>query len=75
MDGAKALYRYSRGTLKLSVLVSRRTFCAEFFSRERLEREVMRILVIVGSNFLENRKDRKSKVSLEIYVSQGLVRT
>ena len=59
----------------MSVLVSRRTFCAEDFSRERLEREVMRILVIVGCNILENRMRRKGKVSLAIYVSQGLVST
>ena len=59
----------------MSVLVSRRTFCAEDFSRERLEREVMRILVIVRCDFAENAKRRKGKVSLAIYVSQGLVRT
>lgn len=33
----------------------------------------MRILVIVGSDFAENAKRRKGKVSLAIYVSQGLV--
>ena len=59
----------------MSVLVSRRTFCAEVFSRERMEREVMRILVIVGSDSDENSECRKSKVSLAIYVSQGLVST
>ena len=53
----------------MSVLVSRRTFCAEVFSRERMEREVMRILVIVGSDFTENVKRRKGKVSSAIYVS------
>ena len=35
----------------------------------------MKILAIVGCDFLENRKRRKSKVSLAIYVSQGLVST
>ena len=59
----------------MSVLVSRRTFCAEVFSRERMEREVMRILVIVGSDSDENSECRKSKVSLAIFFSQGLVRT
>ena len=59
----------------MSVRVSRRTICAEGFTRVRLERIVMRILVIVGSDFPENGKCRKSKVSLAIYVSQGLVST
>ena len=59
----------------MSVLVSRRTFCAEGFSRERLEREVMRILVIVRCDFAENAKRRKSKVSLAITINQGLVGT
>jgi hypothetical protein len=57
----------------MSVRVSRRGFCAEVFSRERMERKPMRILVIVGCDFSENEKCRKSKVSLAIYVSQGLV--
>ena len=59
----------------MRVRVSRRTFCAEGFSRERLEREVMRILVVVGCDIPENGIRRKGKVSLEIYVSQGLVST
>ena len=59
----------------MSVLVSRRVFCAEVFPRGRMEREAMRILVIVGCDFPENGKCRKSKVSLAIYVSQGLVST
>jgi len=59
----------------LSVLVNRRVFCAEDFVRTRLEREAMRILVIVGYDFPENGKCQKSKVSLAIYVSQGLVST
>ena len=59
----------------MSVLVSRRTFCAEDFVKIRLEREVMRILVIVGCDSPENGECRKSKVSLAIYVSQGLVST
>ena len=36
----------------MSVLVSRRAFCTEGFLRRRLEREAMRILVIVGCDFL-----------------------
>ena len=59
----------------MSVLVSRRVFCVEVFPRGRMEREAMRILVIVGCDFPENGKRRKSKVSLAIYVSQGLVST
>jgi hypothetical protein len=59
----------------MSVLVSGRAFCAEGFSRERLERKAMRILVVVGCDSPENGECRKSKVSLAIYVSQGLVRT
>ncbi len=59
----------------MNMLVSGRLFCAEGFSRERLERKGMRILVIVGSDFSENEKRRKSKVSLAIYVNQGLVGT
>ena len=59
----------------MSVLVSRRVFCAEVFPKGRMEREAMRILVIVGCDFPENGKCRKSKVSLAIYVSQGLVST
>jgi len=35
----------------------------------------MRILVKVGCDFPENGKGRKGKVSLTMYVSQGLVRT
>ena len=72
MDGAK----YDTDTsaaLIMSVRVSRRTFCAEASLRGGVERKVMRILAIVGSDFLENRKRRKSKVSLAIFVSQGLV--
>ena len=59
----------------MSDLVSRRTFCAEDSPRGGLEREVMRILVVVGSDSPENGEYRKSKVSLAIYVSQGLVST
>jgi hypothetical protein len=59
----------------MSDLVSRRAFCAEVFSRERMEQKAMRILVIVGCDFAENAKCRKSKVSLAIFVSQGLVST
>jgi len=74
MDGAK----HNTDTLEAlitSVLVSRRSFCAEISSREGLERKLMRILVIVGSDFTENVKRRKSKVFLAIYVSQELVST
>ena len=59
----------------MSVRVSRRATCAEVFARARMERVAMRILVIVGCDFSENEKHRKSKVSLAIYVSQGLVST
>jgi hypothetical protein len=53
----------------MSVLVNWRTFCVEVSSRDGLERKVMKILAGVGSNFPENGKDRKSTVSLAIYVS------
>jgi len=59
----------------MNVLVSRRGFRAEVFSRESMERKLMRILVIVGCDFPENGKRRKSKVFLAIYVSQELVST
>ena len=59
----------------MNVLVSRRGFCVEGFSRERLERKLMRILVIVGCDFPENGKGRKSKVFLAMYVNQELVST
>ena len=59
----------------MSVLVSRRLFCAEAFSKESVERKGMMILVVVGCDFSENEKRRKGKVSLAIYVSQGLVST
>jgi len=74
MDGAK----HNTDTLEASgtdVLVSRRGFCAEVFSRERMERQPMRILVIVGCDFPENGKCRKSKVSSAMYVNRGLVST
>tara|TARA_Y100000034_G_scaffold108492_1_gene138889 strand:+ start:93 stop:287 length:195 start_codon:yes stop_codon:yes gene_type:complete len=58
-----------------SVLVSRRVNCAEIFSKERMEQFAMKILARVGCDFSENEKCRKSKVSLAIYVSQGLVST
>ena len=59
----------------MDVRVNRRGFCAEVFSRERMERKPMRILVIVGSDSTENVECRKSKVSLAISFSQGLVST
>ena len=59
----------------MSVLVSRRVFCAEASMRVGVEREAMRILVVVGCDSPENGECRKSKVSLAIYVSQGLVST
>ena len=74
MDRAK----HSADTLEAfckNVLVSRRGFCAEAFSRESVERKSMRILVIVRCDILENRIRRKSKVSLAMYVIQGLVST
>ena len=58
MDGAKTYYRYF-GDTHLSILVSRRTFSLEAFSKERVELKVMRILVIVRTNFAENRKMSK----------------
>ena len=57
----------------MSVLVGRRTVCAEAFSRECVERVVMKILAGVGSNFPENGKGRKNTVSLAIIFNQGLV--
>ena len=65
------LWRHSRE----SVLVGRRAFCAEGFPRGMLEREVTRILVIVGCDILENGMRRKGKVSLAMYFIQGLVST
>ena len=59
----------------MSVLVSWRTFCVEALPRGGVEREVMKILVGVGSNLLENSKGRKSTVSLALFVNQGLVST
>ena len=53
MDGAKTYYRYFRGARK-SVLVGRRTFCAEALLERRVERDVMRIVVLVRSNYPEN---------------------
>lgn len=74
MDGAK----YNTDTLaalSMRVRVSRRTFCVEASSKEVVERKVMRILVVVGCDFPENGKRRKSKVFLAIFVSQELVST
>lgn len=65
MDGAK----YCADTLEalcMSVLVSRRGFCAEAFFKESVERIPMMILVVVGCDFSENEKRRKGKVSLAI---------
>jgi hypothetical protein len=59
----------------MSVLVNRRAFCTEDSPRGGLERKAMRILVVVGCESSENEDCRKSKVSLAIYVSQGLVST
>lgn len=59
----------------MSDRVSRRLFCTEASSREGVERKGMTILAIVGCDFPENGKCRKSKVSLAIYFSQGLVST
>ena len=59
----------------MSILVSRRVFCAEGFPRGRLEREAMRIVVLVRSDQPENGWRRKGKVSLAISFNQGLVGT
>ena len=56
-------------------MVSRRLVWVEVFVGARREREGMRILVVVVCDLPENGKCRKSKVSLTIYVSQGLVST
>ena len=53
----------------MSVLVGRRTVCVEAFSRECVERLVMKILAGVGSNFPENGKGRMSTVSLALFVN------
>ena len=53
----------------MSVLVSRRVFCAEASMRVGVEREAMRILVVVGCDSPENGECRKSKVSLAIFVN------
>ena len=53
MDGAQIYYRYFRDT-QLSILVNRRTFCVEAFPKGVVEREVMRILVGVGTDCAEN---------------------
>lgn len=55
--------------------VSRRAFCVEASFKEGVEREAMRILVVVGCDIPENGIRRKGKVSLAIYFSQGLVST
>jgi hypothetical protein len=59
----------------MSVLVSWRTFCVEALLRSGVERKVMKILAGVGSDLPENGKGRKGKVSLALYVNQGLVST
>lgn len=55
MDGAKHDTDTSDIFIK-NIVVDRRTFCAEVFPKGRVEREVMRILAGVGTNFAENRK-------------------
>ena len=59
----------------MSDRVSGRLFCTEAFSKESVERKGMMIQAIVGCDFPENGKCRKSKVSLAIFFSQGLVST
>ena len=59
----------------MSDWVSRRLFCTEVSSREGMERKGMMILAIVGCDFPENGKCRKSKVFLAISFSQELVST
>ena len=53
MDGAKHITDTSAALL-WSVRVGRRSFCAEAFSRECVEREEMRIVVLVRANYPEN---------------------
>ena len=74
MDGAKH-DTDTMGILFMSIAVDRRLFCIEVSPRGGMERKGMRILVGVGSNFPENGKCRKSKVSSAISISQGLVST
>ena len=74
MDGAKH-DTDTMGMLFLSIVVSRRLFCIEVFSRERVEQKGMRILVEVRSNLSENERYRKGKVSSAISINRGLVST
>ena len=59
----------------MGVRVRGRAFCVEASPRGGVERKAMRILVVVGCDFPENGKRRKSKVFLAIYFSQELVST
>ena len=72
MDGAKHITDTSPA-LFLRVRVGRRLFCVEVFARASMEREGMRIVVLVRSEQPENGWRRKSKVSLAISFNQGLV--
>ena len=72
MDGAKHITDTPEALI-MSVLVGRRGFCTEAFSKERVERDPMRILVVVRSDCSENEQRRKSKVSLALSFNQGLV--
>ncbi len=74
MDGAKIYYRYFRDYRKI-ILVDRRAFCVEVLSKEKMEREALRILVLVRSDCPENGQRRKRKVSLALSFNQGLVST
>ena len=60
MDGAKAWYRYLRGS-HMRILVGRRLICIEAFSRESVEQIGMKILVEVRSDFPEIWKTSKGR--------------
>jgi len=55
------------------MVVNRRLFCVEVFSKEGMEQKGMRILVEVRSNLSENERCRKGKVSSAIAINRGLV--
>ena len=53
-------------------MVDRRVIRAEVFSKEDIERIIMRILALVGSVFCENQNCRKSKGSSALSFNRGL---
>jgi len=59
----------------MRTLVNRRACCAEVLPRGKMERHAMRILAEVRSDFPENGKRRKSKVSSALSFNRGLVST